>query len=351
MPVNMRKPRTSVLESIRASSVPSFRKWRKYAALVIVLGVASACSQSDESEALLSRYQQDLAGLYDADVTPPAQTSFLPMPRSTDLREEIDRISIGLLDSMQLDKCRAGGLIAQRNSALGKMQTPSARLRYELDSLMALAECRDTPIAEDKRIDDMLVSAIEHKQDTLPHYIDRALATGDDVRHALRPATQMLPLRQNRDASSIAALEYIAHTLDKALNTNFSKISLKPYNRHFQTLAQENFLPRYWRSQIRTQKWLQALNDELSMVNQSPVCTSNWQQAHATYSDELRPLLMRWQDYRAQITPPLTVLRRLSKQPEWRTYLHELSRAGKQIHEQIQQHDDMWRDIATACDS
>lgn len=271
------------------------------------------------------------------------------MPRSSDLRQEIDRISIGLLDSMQLDKCRAGELVAQRNSALGKMQSPSARLRYELDSLTALAECRQSSVAEDERIDNLLAEAIEHKQKTLPHYIDRALATGDEIRHALRPAVQMLPRQQDNHAAAITALGDVTQTLSTALSAPAVAINIERYNRQFQTLAQSDFFPQYWRTQIRTKAWMQRLNQTIADFNQSADCNADWQHARQTFNDELRPLLAKWQEYRTQITPQLESLHRLSKQPEWQAYLDELIALGEQSAEHVQAHSDAWQTITENC--
>lgn len=351
MPVNMIKPQKSLLSSMRAASVASFGEWRKYAALLILLSLTNACSQPADSEALFRHYQQELATLKGTQSTPPAKADFIAMPRSSDLRQEIDRVSIGLLDSMQLDKCRAGGLIAQRNSALGKMQSPSARLRYELDSLMALAECKKSQVADDARIDELLTAAIEHKQKTLPHYIDRALATGDEVRHALRPATRMLPQQNDGHVAAITALTYITETLNQAINAPNAWFSLERYNRHFRTLAQSQFLPRYWRTQLRTQGWMHTLNRTLTAFSQSPVCAANWQKTRSIFSDGLQPMIARWQGYQKQITPLLKDLHNLSRQPEWKAYIAELITTGDEIPTQIQRHIRLWDSIASTCSS
>lgn len=319
--------------------------------MVIALGFLNACSQPDSSEELFRQYQQALATLNQTQATTPPKTRFAAMPRSSDMRQEIDRISMGLLDSMQLDKCRAGELIAQRNSALGKMQSPSARLRYELDSLTALAECRQSSVADDKRINDLLADAIEHKQETLPHYIDRALATGDELRHALRPATRMLPRQQDNHTAAIAALGYVTETLSTALSKATAATNIERYNSQFQTLAQSEFFPQYWRTQIRVEAWMQILNQAIAAFNQSPDCNADWQEARQIFKDELQPLLAKWQNYRAQITPQVESLHALSKQPEWQVYLNQLIELGEQSSEQAREHSDAWQNIKARCAS
>jgi hypothetical protein len=338
-----------VLKSMRARSVASFHWARKYGLALVTLSLTLACSQPDESEQTLSRYHQTLANLNAHQSAPPARQTMMPMPRSTDLRMEIERISIGLLDSMQLDKCRAGGLVANRNSALGKMRSPSAQLRYELDSLMALAECRRSPVAEDERMDELLAEAIQHKQRTLPHYIDRALATGDEVRHALRPASSLLPPGEDNFEPAIAALDYLTQLLNTALSQPRAAMDLEDFNHHFQTLAQSDFLPRHWRSQQRLQTWLSAFNEELDAFSTQPDCDSNWQLASKEFRQTILPLAERWNGYRKQIAPLVAELSAFSEQPEWQRYLSSLNAMGSEIPKQIQKHKLNWSQVEGDC--
>ncbi|MGX5914036.1 DUF3080 family protein [Aliidiomarina sp. Khilg15.8] len=339
-----------VLKSMRARSVASFRWARKSVLALAALSLAAACSQPDESEQILSQYQQTLANLNAHQSAPPARQAMMNMPRSTDLRTEIERISIGLLDSMQLDKCRAGGLVADRNSALGKMKSPSAQLRYELDSLMALAECRKSPVTDDERLDDLLAEAIEHKQRTLPHYIDRALATGAEMRHALRPATSLLPRGEDGHAPAIAALTYLTQLLQTAVSQPSASMDLDAYNRHFQTLAQSDFLPQHWRSQMRLQAWFNAFNAELAAFTDHLDCDANWQAGAAEFRQSILPLARSWEDYQHQITPLVRQLRTFSAHPEWQRYLASLIALGGDIPAQIQQHKLHWSQIEKSCE-
>lgn len=338
-----------VLISKRARSVASFNHWRKCVALITLLSGLVACSQPGDSELMLRQYQNDLASLNQRNATPPPRANMPPMPRSTDMRTEIARVSIGLLDSMQLDKCRVGALVAQRNSALGKMQSPSARLRYELDSLLALTECRQSGAIEDERISALLTDAVEQKRALLPDYADRALATGDEMRHALRPDARMLPPAGNVDEAALAALDYVASVLQQAFEDPPQAYNLDGYNRAFQTLAQSNFLPRLWRTQYRASTWLQSLNNELGDFAQAPDCDLNWQSAHQHFKTQIEPLLLRWNQFHQLAVSDLERLHRLSKQVEWKNYLNTLIQPVSNIGEKIAQHNASWDAIAAVC--
>ena len=323
----------------------------------------SSCTDRSGLEDTWQRYQSRLSNLLDETAEAPQLTPMPIMPRSGDMRLEIERFSINLLDSFRLDKCRLGQVIAQRNSALGNVQSVTARLRYELDSLIAIEECLATEVAADSRIADMLEAAQSHKRDTLPLYIDQVLTRSEEFRHSLRAANDTHSVDEAAGfEETLAALTYLDSTLSTALITErLSDIDLEPYNGHMQTLAQSNFLPRHWRTMQQNAAWLDGLNDMLVGGGDKIGCRppSIPQRAEYLYNvmlsifaGEIQPALARWASYHNELAPVLASLRDKSVQGEWHAYIDELIAEGShadQVAQYTLRHAKLWQDVLAQC--
>ncbi|RAJ98806.1 Protein of unknown function (DUF3080) [Aliidiomarina maris] len=314
------------------------QKARLVLGCLIGVCMLSACSDRGGLESDWQRYQGRLTHLLNEDTASPSPTPMPIMPRSGDMRIEIDRLSINLLDSFRLDRCRLGQVIAQRNSALGNVQSTSARLRYELDSMLAIEECLATQVAEDPRLVELLSEALAHKRQTLPLYIDQVLTRSDEFRHAMRAANRTLVVGDapGYDAT-LAALSYFATLFESALNGDTDAINLAPYNNHMQHLAQSDFLPRYWRTMQQNAAWLEQLNLTLTDAGDKIGCRPPSIPERATYlhnvmmnifAAEIQPALARWSMYHSDLAPVLAQLRDYSVQGAWHAYVDELIAEG-----------------------
>lgn len=330
-----------------------------------LLGILALSSCTDRSglESTWHTYQARIGNLLDEAVEDPHPTPMPIMPRSGEMRLEIERFSINLLDSFRLDRCRLGQVVAQRNSALGKVQSITARLHYELDSLIAIEECLATEVAADPRIAAMLKAAQAHKHETLPLYIDQVLTRSDEFRHSLRAANETHSVVEAAGfEETLAALTYLDSIMSTALSSErITDIDLAPYNRHMQTLAQSNFLPRHWRTMQQNAAWLDRLNDMLVDGGDKIGCRppSIPQRAEYLYNvmlsifaGEIQPVLARWASYHNEIAPVLESLRDKSVQGEWHAYVDELIAEGShadQVAQYTLRHAHLWQEVLAQC--
>ncbi|RUO31665.1 hypothetical protein CWE12_01320 [Aliidiomarina sedimenti] len=327
-----------------------------------------ACSGGSDSERLWQRYHQALSDSLSEQPVPVQPTPLPVMPRSDALRLEIERFSVGLLDTLRLDHCRLSQLIAQRNSALGIAQSPQARLRYELDSLKAIDEClqnAQSAVDNDPRIHSMLTDARAHKVQTLPLYIDQLLTRGDSFRQALRAHSAGHASDDSSDLeAALAALQYLQQLFTQAVAGHFGQLDLEPYNQHLRTLAQSDALPRQWRTMHQTEAWLRAINQQLAGAAEQLECTSTSASGSPAQSQRLQtlmqtvylaqvePRLTRWNADQQLITSQLNKLSAFSVQPEWQQYINQL--IGSDSHaEQVRaltvEHSRLWQQLRAQC--
>lgn len=316
--------------------------------MALLLSILTACSggaqQAVDWQAYSDQLQRDYGLALNASPSP--TESFNQLPRSTELRLEPPRVSVGLLDTLRLDRCRLGQLVARRNSSLGQAQTLHARLLYELDSLLAITECLDSELAENPRIEALLREARDAKHDNLPIYMDQLLTRSDAFRNALKPARfGAQPTQISRDLQqSTVALDYFALLFSNSSfsgdaagdnsddsandkqarerrNQYFSRLyyDLEPYHPHLRHLARSNALPTHWHNTQQTAHWLRYLNAQLADASRSRNCA-----AAQYFETQLAPVVEQIIASQQQLTPALTTLLQISVQPQWVDYVSQL---------------------------
>lgn len=330
-------------------------------ATVALLGL-TGCSDRSQLDSTWQTYQSRLANVLDESSDSPQPTPMPIMPRSGDLRIDIDRLSINLLDSFRLDRCRLGQVVAQRNSTLGNVQSTTARLRYEIDSILAIEECLRSDVADDERIATMLNAALEHKRETLPLYIDQVLTRSEEFRHSMRAANKPHDTTESAGfEETLAALAYLDNLFTAVLNNDFAQVDLTLYNRHMQHLAQSDFLPQHWRTMQRNAAWLDTLNDMLKDGGDKVGChpPSIPQRAEylhnvmmSRFAGDIQPLLARWSMYHNELAPLLESLRDKSVQGAWQAYIDELIADGShadQVARLTVRHAKLWQAALAQC--
>lgn len=329
--------------------------------MALLLSMLIACSGGAQQAVDWQAYSEQLELDYGSQLgaLPTQGERFTRLPRSSALRLEPPRVSVGLLDTLRLDRCRLGQLVARRNSSLGQAQTLHARLHYELDSLLAITECLDSELAENPRIEGLLREARDAKHDNLPIYIDQLLTRSDAFRNALKPARfGAQPAQINRDLQqSIVALDYFALLFSNASfgddggddsaneeqarerrNQYFSRLyyDLEPYHPHLRHLARSNALPTHWHNTQQTAHWLRYLNAQLTDASRSRNCA-----AAQYFETQVAPVVEQIIVSQQQLTPALTTLQQISVQPQWADYVSQLvgpQSSGGQLPELLAAH-------------
>ncbi|MDC8831434.1 DUF3080 family protein [Alteromonas gilva] len=104
----------------------------------------SACSSPYIADDI-NEYQQRLSRVLDTELVSPASqaglASSLAYPTRNDLLKQPTSIGINLTQFHQLQQCELGNLVAEHNTALGKIQHFSQRLHYEQQFIAALNDC------------------------------------------------------------------------------------------------------------------------------------------------------------------------------------------------------------------
>lgn len=352
-----------------AASVTQKLSLRTALLLCFAVILLSACSRTSSSA--LSDYQRRIARLTDSQVIPIELPQFERLPRVQETRSEIPEYTISLVTSQRLNRCRAGQLIADRNSSLGRVQPPHLRLRHEIEMLIALPEClADTDVASPS-IATELTAAIAHKQETLPLWKQRLVTAETILRDTLRPGRNVLNPDEMRGAQeTLAALDnilYVLAAIDNYLHDPRHTDALVELNLadfwqpSWQVLGQSDFLPRYWRSQQHALGAMRALNQQLAGADQALRCSATRIPVEAEYLHtvmlnfwiaELQPMFARWDGFHQQLTVRLLELQGYYELPAWQDYFEHLVGSNSyaaQLQQEVRIHAEYWQQVLAAC--
>lgn len=176
--------------------------------LVALLSTALlACGQGGR-ETMLEDYLQRLGRSVSQPAAPPAFVRALGLPRLYDDAWTNSAPTIGLLEFMRLQACAVQGVIARRNSSLGRQAPPSQRLLNTIDFLRLAPVCIDAlTAAGDDELAARLASAVQFKQEHLPRALWQAMLGSQEARAFWRQPPALADYPARTGAGPVVALE------------------------------------------------------------------------------------------------------------------------------------------------
>lgn len=324
-------------------------------ATVLLLG---ACSDAPEGLETLAQYQQRLSNTQDL---PPLEVELAypqRMPVARELRHEVERLSMSLLDAWRLDECPAGALIAERNSALGRLTDGVLRYYNDLKLLEALRLCV-VETTENTAWQLRLNEAINAKQEQLPLLRQQAIATDDALRHSLSPAaTPLASADDARLAPTIAAFDVVL-TVFEYRQVGDPLPDINQLEDALENLQNSSYLPAYWRALHDKQEYLAALAPLLDGVSQRAGCLSKGTPQRAEilrniftkfFAGELQPQLAGFVSQGYQVTPVLERLLAQNTHPQLTEYLNHLASLPMQLTTTTRSHAEQWQAFFRDCE-
>tara|TARA_Y100001968_G_scaffold295307_1_gene302581 strand:+ start:2195 stop:3250 length:1056 start_codon:yes stop_codon:yes gene_type:complete len=138
----------------------------------------AGCSATDGPTARFDDYLTRLARTLGQDLTPPAPEPRRHYPARRLLLRTVETPRTGWIGFFKLHRCGLVNLVSERNSILGRVAPPQARLAYEARLLAGLTRCRD---GFDR---DALATADDDDRDFVSH-LDELIALKHQARGAM----------------------------------------------------------------------------------------------------------------------------------------------------------------------
>jgi hypothetical protein len=219
--------------------------------LVLLL---TACSGQHKLANDIQDYQQRLAAVLNVPSQDLQKPILAPFPSIKLLKKDIPATTIKLADFYALKNCQLSTLVAQRNTALGRTQYPSARYQYEVELLEEIERCLLNK--ENSEISATLSSWQQQKQNNLPLVWANLLQISDEVKLALSANSGFIQGTEKDGINqTLQAFEYLSRLLASP-QSNSSDLE-----QHLANLKSYQLPARMWRSQS-------LLTDNLTHITQ-----------------------------------------------------------------------------------
>lgn len=174
--------------------------WRRLS-LLLLTSLLYGCSEPG-AEKMLQDYTRRVSNALDEPVEfAPGNSPFAAFPPRRERLLPVEDIREGLIEVLQLRHCNLLPLIAERNSNLGRVMTPSQTLRYELRFLPAVEACEQKltqRIETDDTLEPLLHRVrqiLQHKQKHLPRVIWNSIYASAEMEQQFSRSAEPLPLR------------------------------------------------------------------------------------------------------------------------------------------------------------
>ena len=335
-------------------SVLRFIKTYQHLQLLLTLSAGlfiAACSPSSSVVSSVDSLNQRIATTLQIE---PATLSYTPRPASMpsvrQLKPVTSSAGMGLLTSLRLGHCRAGQLIAERNSSLGRLEDGLMRFQDDIALLQALVVCAEMPQSD--LIVDELNQAIADKRQKLAVDKAYAIATDKALRNALTVAAQ--PLQRIDDSAFnpvLTALKKLTNWLQQPqTNSNLSV--------WLETLAQSDYLPRLMRSVIAMRLNLIQLQRQLPPLTAAAGCNAKVVPERAEilrnvfmrfFINEVQVNLAQLTTQYQQLQPVLASLAEQVPQPSLKRYLRQLSEQGQRLAQASKRFVQPWQQLFADC--
>jgi len=269
-------------------------------------------------------------------ITPPTPQIQYPTKRA--LSRNIERTSIGLLDSFQLNHCQLGQLIAENNSSLGKLKDGFSKYHADLSIIAALKTCIEHP--ESVEVKDKLQQALSHKESQLSASLANAFAYDDALRNALSIGNTSLPKIHVTDYNyAVNALERFTRILER---WNYTKTPDDPAEliKMLGRLERSNYLPNLFRTMLDYTHKLEKMVKQLPVVPANVYCIDSNvpKQAEALkkafntiYISKMQNDIAGIIEQHQRLLMTLENLAAVAPQPELKAYITELGTLSKKL--------------------
>lgn len=331
-------------------------------ARVMLVLVISACSPAPSGLSHLHDYQQRVANTLSREAILYQPQAPQQIPATRELALTIPRLQVSLLDSMRLDTCRAGALIAERNSSLGRLTRGVMRYYHDRQLLDSLHDCAKQLAANEPELAQRVLEQANAKQALMPLLRMQAIISDASLHNLLRTADRALP---KAEGEQLAPLLQALNVVLRVLNSDLELPAKSQLEQALEVLEKSPYFGQLWRALIDNQGYLQQLTPLVLNLSAEAGCLSKGvperarvlrQVFIARFSGPVQQHISELTRQAQQIAPYLDNLyassELLQTQPalrNWNNYLRHIAALDDQLIAQTRNHVEYWQQFFTDC--
>lgn len=344
--------------------------------LTFVFTVIMGCSKQQQIEKDLLAYQERLSSFTGIEIAHNNKLNIqLNAPLKSSLAQNIEQIYINLRELYALQECTLNQVVAERNTALGKMQLPSNRYSYEIALLDELANCRTQILSKENQENaSLLINQLENweeqKKVQLPLAWSNFMTQSDELYlHMSSSPSYISGDEEDNFITSKQAWTSLSMHTDYFLETQAFESKVKQGNlpipdnleQHLQHLEQSRLLARMWKTQLLITNILANTTPLLDEYLNLNTCSNAKQAADITimrniftmfFAEKIQSLAAELNKYHYQLAPLVLPLSEADVLPNaYKDFLkrqlvtnHEMYKTTMKIHIE------KWQQVFARCD-
>lgn len=229
------------------------------------------CSGQSELESATQDYAERISRVINIDIDIGQPAISLSYPEAPERVLTIPDKTLKLSEFYAINNCPLAPLIAQRNTALGKVETPSRRYVYELNVLNALAICAEQVDESESRIQQKLTDLTSHKTSQISMVRAKLLQDSEAIRLGTGFSRAFLAPNDSKISQgfteTLLALEFLSSL------ANATSVSYEELETHLESLEKYRLLAVMWRTQQYISNTLPAITTALDQYATEMNCS------------------------------------------------------------------------------
>nr|WP_136249567.1 DUF3080 family protein [Ningiella ruwaisensis] len=334
---------------------------------IFALSLISACSKHQQIKHDLDALEGRLQDFTGISIKRPEPDLSLQLVSKSELKQDVPQIQINMRDFYAVDDCPLGQLIAERNTALGKMQQASTRFDYELRLLDTLQNCMQQMQSEHP-VYPQMQSWLEQKTDNLPLVYANLMTQSDESYRAFSTAGDFISgTKDDSFPATKLALQHLSAISPSAKqdetmqNTQQSAANLALLEQHLQTLSNSKLPARMWRTQALLAQRLPPLSDLLKQYLAQTQCSNKQDEEEIKimrnifkmfFADKIQPLGAQLNHYQYQLNPFFEAFSKDENLPaDFRRHIKMHSTESMQTYKTaMREHIETWQQVFALCE-
>lgn len=330
--------------------------------LVLLTIMLAACNPAPAGLEVLHDYQLRVSNTVEQEPLIYTPTPPLRPPSVRQFRLDLPSIQISLLDSMRLDACSAGALIAERNSSLGRLMRGVQRYYHDRKLLDALYLCIDQMDGQHAELAERILEQAELKKRQLPALRMQAIITDSSLQQLLRVGDR--PLAEP-DPALLAPLLSALTPILKTLDTKQELPNEHELLKALELLEKSPYVGQLWRALIDNNAYLQQMEPRARTLSAQAGCQAAGVPQRAKtlrqvfiarfsgpvqhHLSQLTYQAQQLEPYLTQLQTPIAVLNDYPAFTEWDNYLAQLIALDEGLTATTKQHVQYWQQLFAAC--
>jgi hypothetical protein len=283
--------------------------------------------------------------------------STLNFPLKTSLIVEIPDLNIKMRAFYAIENCAIKQLIAERNTALGKTQLPSVRLKYEWDLINELKNCSQQDInIKNKPLLDKMDTWLSQKEAAFPLNWANMITQSDEFYLSLSASAGFI--EGNEEDNFTQSLFDLKNLISIKQNPQQQLLTMES---SLQSVNNHRLYARLWRSQQLLAAYLNIMTDDISQWSNTFTCKTRKEKEKLAiirnvftlfFIQEIQPIASQINHYHYILKPELV---NISEDPElpqaFRVVISNYTNNEfTEYQESMLKHVKLWQEIFKKCD-